>query len=179
MRLAAGESVEQMMARVSRSVTAEHWRRTAEFLNRTGEVMRRKGVKFAYHNHNPEFTSFGETNGLAILLEHTDPDLVAFELDAAWVVAAGHDPVQILRAYPRRVRLMHIKDLAPTHQTNTLMKADTVELGSGVIDWKRVLRAAQASGVRHFSLEQEPPYTRMSPMDAARKGFEYLSSLEL
>lgn len=179
MRPAAGESVEQMLARVSRSLSADHWRRTADLLNAKGERLRREGVKFAYHNHNPEFAPLGETNGLAILLERTDPKLVAFEMDAGWVVAAGHVPVEILRAYPGRMRLMHVKDIAPTQQVNSVLQADTTEVGSGVIDWKRVLGAAVASGVRHFSIEQEPPYSRMPPMEAARKGFEFLRTLEL
>ena len=148
-------------------------------LNAKGEVLRREGVKLAYHNHNPEFAPFGETNGLAILLEHTDPKAVAFEMDAGWVVAAGRDPVEILRAYPQRFRLMHVKDIAPTHKVNTVIKADTTEVGTGIIDWKRVLTAAVASGVKHFSIEQEPPYSRMPPIEAARLGYERLSKLEI
>lgn len=179
MRPKAGEGVEQMLARVSRSLTADHWKRTAELLNTKGEALRREGVKFAYHNHNPEFAPLGETNGLNILLEHTDPKAVAFEMDAGWVVAAGQDPVEMLRAYPQRFRLMHVKDIAPAHQTNTVIKADTMEVGSGVIDWKRVIPAAVAAGVKHFSIEQEPPYSRMPPLEAARKGYEYLSRLEV
>jgi hypothetical protein len=33
--------------------------------------------------------------------------------------------------------------------------------------------------VKHFSLEQEPPYSRMPPLEAARKGFEFLSKLSV
>jgi sugar phosphate isomerase/epimerase len=179
MRPQAGEGVEQMLARIASSLSADHWRRTAELLNAKGEALRREGVKLAYHNHNPEFAPMGETNGLNILLEHTDSKAVSFEMDAGWVVAAGQDPVELLRAYPQRFRLMHVKDIAPTHQVNTVIKADTLEVGSGVIDWKRVLPAAAASGVKHFSIEQEPPYSRMPPMQAAQKGYAFLSGLEV
>lgn len=179
MRPQPGESVDQMLARVSRSLTADHWRRAADLFNAKGQALRREGVKLAYHNHNPEFVPFGETSGLAILLEHTDPKAVSFEMDVGWVVAAGHDPVVLLRAYPGRFRLMHVKDIAPSHQVNTVIRSDTTEVGSGIIDWKRVLTAAVASGVKHFSVEQEPPYPRMPPMEAARKSFGYLSRLEV
>ena len=179
MRPQAGEAVDQMLARIARSLTADHWKRAAELYNAKGEALRREGVKLAYHNHNPEFAPLGETSGLAILLEHTDPKAVSFEMDAGWVVAAGHDPVELLRAYPGRFRLMHVKDIAPTQQFNSVFKADTLEVGSGIIDWKRVLPAAVASGVKHFSIEQEPPYSRMPPLEAARKGYEYLSGLEV
>lgn len=179
MRPQPGENVEQMMARVSRSLSADHFRRTADLLNAKGEALRREGVKFAYHNHNPELAPFGETNGLSILLENTDPKLVSFEMDAGWVVAAGHDPAVLLKAYPRRFRLMHVKDIAPTHVQNTVVKADTTEVGSGVVNWPRVLRAAVASGVEHFAVEQEPPYSRMPPIEAARKAYGYLTALEV
>jgi sugar phosphate isomerase/epimerase len=172
-----GESVQQVLARISRSQTADYWKRTADLFNARGEALRREGVKFAYHNHNAEFAPLADTNGLNILLEHTDPKAVAFEMDAGWVVAAGQDPAELLRAYPGRFRLMHVKDIAPTHQVNTVIKADTTEVGSGVIDWKRVISAAVVSGVQHFSVEQEPPYARMPPLEAARKGYEFLSKL--
>ena len=178
MRPKPGESVEQMLARVSQTLTADHFKRTAETLNAKGAAVRREGVKLAYHNHNPELAPLGETNGLAILLENTDPAAVSFEMDAGWVVAAGHDPVGLLRAYPHRFRLMHVKDVAPSHKTNTLLKADTTEVGAGVVNWPRVLRAATASGVKHFSVEQEPPYSRMPPLEAAKAAYGYLSRLE-
>jgi sugar phosphate isomerase/epimerase len=72
-----------------------------------------------------------------------------------------------------------VKDIAPTHQINTVIKADTTEVGSGIINWERVIPAAIAAGVKHFSLEQEPPYSRMPPLEAARKGFEFLSKLSV
>jgi sugar phosphate isomerase/epimerase len=174
-----GEQVDQMMARIARGLSSDHWRRAADLFNAKGEALRREGVKFAYHNHNPEFAPLGETDGLAILLEHTDPKAVAFEMDAGWVVAAGRDPVTLLRAYPGRFRLMHVKDIAPSQSFNEVFKADTVEVGSGVVDWKRVLSAAVTEGVQHFSVEQEPPYSRMPPLEAARKSYGYLSKLEV
>lgn len=179
MRPKPGENVEQMLARVSGTLSADHFKRTAETLNAKGEALRREGVKLAYHNHNPELAPLGETNGLAILLEHTDPKAVSFEMDAGWVVAAGHDPVALLRAYPQRFRLMHVKDIAPSHRTNVLLKAETTEVGAGVVNWPRVLRAATASGVKHFSIEQEPPYSRMPPLEAAKAAYAYLSRLEV
>lgn len=174
-----GESRSRMWARLSRSLTADHFRRAAERFNAVGAELRRHDARLAYHNHNPELAPLGETNGLAILVEQTDPDLVAFEMDAGWVAAAGQDPATWLKAYPGRFQLMHVKDLAPSHRPNTRMQADATEVGRGVVDWARVLRIALDSGVRHFALEQEPPYARMPPMAAARAGYDHLASLEV
>ncbi len=178
MRPLAGESVEQMLARVTGSVTADDWRRSADYFNAKGAEFKRHGIKFAYHNHNAEFAAHGDTNGLAILLEHTDPALVHFEMDMGWVVSAGHDPVEILKAYPGRFAMTHIKDVARSYHPNTALKADMTEVGSGVIDWKRVIDAALVAGVRHFNVEQDPPYA-LPRIEAARKSFNYLRSLEI
>ncbi|MBB5685359.1 sugar phosphate isomerase/epimerase family protein [Sphingobium boeckii] len=163
-------------ARIAEGLSVDGWHRTADQLNAKGREFKRHGLRFAYHNHNVELAPRGETNGLAILLENTDPALVHFHMDAGWVVAAGHDPVTFLKAYPGRFRLMHVKDIRASHQVNTALKADTTEIGSGIIDWRRVLDAARRAGVRHFAVEQEPPYAG-APIDSARKSFMYLSNL--
>lgn len=178
LRPLAGENPGQMMARIARSFGGDDWKRNADFLNEKGREFKRHGVRFAYHNHSAELAPHGETNGLAILLERTDPTLVHFHMDVGWVVAAGHDPVQFLKAYPGRFRLMHVKDVAATHRVNTELRIVTTEVGAGIIDWQRVLTAAVGAGVEHFAVEQEPPYA-MPELEAARKSFAYLSRLEV
>lgn len=178
MRPRPGENVEAMLARVAGSMHKDDWLRTADFLNRTAAGLKRHGVALAYHNHNPEFAPIGETNGLSILLEHSDPALVHFHMDAGWVVAAGQDPVTLLRANPGRFRLMHVKDVAPSYRVNTAISLVTTEVGSGIVDWARVLPAARAEGVRYFTVEQEPPYT-LPPLEAAAKSFAWLGKLDV
>lgn len=177
MRRLPGEGTKSLLERVPREAQRDDWKRAADFLNRKGAALRREGVRLAYHNHNPEFLPIGETNGLSILLERTDPALVHFHMDAGWVVAAGQDPVTLLRAHPGRFRLMHVKDLSAAHRQNTVLDARTVEVGSGVIDWARVLPAARAAGVRHFTVEQEPPYNQ-APLQAAAQSFRWLNALD-
>jgi sugar phosphate isomerase/epimerase len=172
----ADEPPSRMLARAFARLDADHWHRTADYLNLRGAEFRRHGLKFAYHNHNAEFARYGDTDGMTILLQNTDPSLVWFEMDAGWVAAAGRDPVELLNAYRGRFRLMHVKDLAQGHTPNTVMRAVTPEVGAGVLDWKLILPAAIAAGVRHFAVEQEPPYT-IPPIEAARKSYAYLSTL--
>ncbi|HEX7854813.1 MAG TPA: sugar phosphate isomerase/epimerase [Sphingobium sp.] len=178
MRPQPGESTEAMLARVAASVTKDDWKRTADWLNRKGAALKQQGVALAYHNHNPEFAPRGETNGLSILLEHTDPALVHFHMDAGWVVAGGQDPVTILRAWPGRFRLMHVKDVAPSYHVNSAISVATTEVGTGIIDWARVLPAARAAGVQHFAVEQEPPYI-LPPLESAAKSFAWLDALDI
>ena len=51
-----------------------------------------------------------------------------------------------------------------------------IGVGSGTLDWAKILPAARAAGVRHFYVEQEPPFT-MPRIEAARKSYAFLSAL--
>ena len=155
-----GEGLGEMLGRLSAELTLDDWRASADFLNRVGAGLKREGLQLAYHNHNPEFAPLGEGTAYDLLLRETDPALVQFEMDAGWVVAAGHDPVALLQAHPGRFRLMHVKDVAQGVQPNYAFRVQTTSVGQGVIDWPRLLAAAYAAGVREFFVEHEPPFVR-------------------
>jgi sugar phosphate isomerase/epimerase len=71
---------------------------------------------------------------------------------------------------------MHVKDVQATTKTNYALSMDPCEVGSGKLDWAKILPAAHKAGVRNFYVEQEPPFT-MERIDAAKKSFEYLEKL--
>ncbi|MDE1145832.1 MAG: sugar phosphate isomerase/epimerase [Azospirillaceae bacterium] len=171
-----GEDFGDALARVAGQFTVDDWKATAAFLNEKGAVLKRGGVQMAYHNHNFEFAPVGGTTGYDILLSETDPDLVKMEMDIGWVGAAGLDPLALLKAHPGRFRLMHLKDIKASTVPNAALKMDPVEVGAGTLDWHALLPAAVAAGVRHFYVEQEPPFTRPR-LDAVRDSFQYLDRL--
>src|SRR3546814_15715383 len=92
------------------------------------------------------------------LVEHTDPALVAFEIDTGWVAAAGHDPIATLKRYPGRFRLIHMKDIASETVPNYAFKQMPAIPGQGVLDWTALLPAAKAAGVTGWYVEQEGPF---------------------
>ncbi|MBB6252053.1 sugar phosphate isomerase/epimerase family protein [Nitrospirillum iridis] len=171
-----GEDFGVTLARVAAQFTADDWKAQAAFLNEKGAVLKKAGLQLAYHNHNPEFAAVGGATGYDILLAETDPELVKMEMDAGWVAAAGHDPVALLEAHPGRFRLMHVKDLKAGTAPNTGLKMDPTEVGGGILEWHRILPAAHAAGIRHFYVEQEPPFARPR-LEAARVSFRYLDRL--
>lgn len=171
-----GEDRRAVLARLAGQITADDWKSTADLLNAKGKALQAAGLTMGYHNHNVEFSPVGGSNGLEILLNNTDPALVQFEMDAGWVVAAGHDPFALLKAHPGRFRQMHVKDVKATTKPNFAFQQDPTEVGSGIIDWKRLLAAAYAGGVREFFVEQEPPFERPR-LESVRISFDYLNSL--
>ena len=112
-------------------------------------------------------------------MDSTDKNAVQLELDAFWVSVAGHDPVEMLKKYSGRVRLLHLKDKAagtPVMYKESPGNAAFKELGNGVIEWAKVLRAASAAGVQHYFVEQDQ--TPGDPLDSLRQSMEYLKKLD-
>lgn len=154
--------------------TLDDYKRLADLFNEKGRVCRENGIRFAYHNHEYTFLPVEGSLPHDILMTYTDPDLVTFEMDVYWVVTAGEDPVHWLKKYPGRWRLSHIKD---RKKNIALTKTDaTCVLGTGEIDWPRVLKTAVEEGMEFFFVEQEQ-YDKMSSMDAARLNAGYLKNL--
>jgi sugar phosphate isomerase/epimerase len=147
-------------------------------LNRAGEKCRAAGMTFCYHNHAFEFATEKDTTLFQVMLDHTDPKLVAFELDLFWVSVAGLDPAAMIEKLAGRVPLVHLKDKA---EGTAVMYKEAVppaafkEVGSGVMDWPKILRAAAAAKVEHYFVEQDQ--TPGDPVESLRKSYEYLSKL--
>ncbi len=135
--------------------------KTAADFNKFGEALAKQGLRFVYHNHGFEFVPHGEGTLFDLLVRETKPEFVSFEMDVFWTVHPGQDPVKLLRKYPNRWALMHVKDMRKGTKTGLLTGSEDVRndvaLGSGQIDLAAVLRTAQEIGVKHFIIEDESP----------------------
>lgn len=151
--------------------TSDDLKRTAELFNKTGEICKKAGLVFAYHNHDFEFKKVGEDVLYDFMLENTDPDLVKYELDIYWVAAGGKDPLDYFKQYPNRFPLGHIKDMDKDDNSKNAV------IGKGKIDYVKILKAAKSSGMKHFLVEQET-FTQPS-LDAMEESFNYLSNLKI
>lgn len=170
----AGEDGGGFLRRAMSEMTADDWKMNAAFLNEKAAVLKNAGIAVGYHNHNFEFAPLGETNGMQILLQETDPALVTFEIDVGWVKAAGADPGALMARHKGRFSLMHVKDVKAATKANYALTMHPTEVGSGVIDWNTLLPAAYAAGVRGFYVEQEPPFERPR-IEAATISHDFLA----
>jgi sugar phosphate isomerase/epimerase len=150
-------------------------KRTAEIANHIGASARQAGLQFTYHNHNFEFADQGGgAIGYDVLLKETDPQLVKFEIDCGWMIFAGYDPVEYIRKYPHRFPMIHVKDFLPQGKGGQMQGA---ELGRGTVDYKPIFAAATQAGLQHYFVEQEGPFARMSPLEAAKVDCDYLRAI--
>lgn len=163
-------------AALAHSYTMDDWRRAGDALNAAAAQCKSAGLKFGYHNHNVEFAPLGQGIVFDAIAANTDPALVHFEVDVGWVAAAGADIPNFLQRHRGRVRQIHVKDLRATTQPNFVFQMDPTEVGSGMINWPKVLSTAIECGVEEFYVEQEPPFAR-TPMQAAQVSYTYLRTL--
>ena len=155
------------------------FKQLADTLNRAGADAKKAGLRLCYHNHAFEWQAYGSKSGLEIMMDALDNSLAGLEMDVFWVSVGGHDPVEILKKYPGRIDLLHVKDKAegtPVQYNEQVPKTAFKEAGKGVLDWPAIFRAAKASGVKHYFVEQDQ--TPGDPIDSLRTSFEYLRALK-
>lgn len=158
--------------------SADGFKEAAQQFNKWGEQVQGMGMKFGFHNHNYEFKKFGEQTGFDILMANTDAKLVKLEMDCYWITQAGLNPVEMLKKYRDRIRMLHLKDRKPGFDASQQLNADAehfTEVGSGTIDWKAVLKQAQEQGIEHFFVERDSG--DKPAMESARISYEYLRKL--
>ena len=161
--------------------TEDDWKLAAHNFNRAGDECQRSGLQFAYHNHWFEFLPVNGKRPYDILLESCDKDLVKMELDLCWITVGGGDPLAYFDKYPGRFPLVHVKDVkrippvteAGAQDFGSSMKEMT-EVGSGVIDWKKIFAQSDKAGIKHYIVEHDHP---AQPFDSIKTSFEYLNKL--
>lgn len=157
--------------------SVDGWKRGAELLNRAGERCRAAGITVGYHNHDFEFLPIPDASegreghrecGFDVLLRHTEPKLVTFELDLFWIRKGGRDALAYFREHRGRFRSVHVKDMAAD--------GAMVDVGQGVMDWKELFHAARRAGVKHYFAEHDEAKDQLA---FARVSADYLKALRL
>jgi sugar phosphate isomerase/epimerase len=157
------------------------YRAFAADLNKAGELARRAGLSFGYHNHHLEFVRQDGTDrtGYDILTSQTDPRYVHLEVDLYWAWRGAHDPVDLIHRNRGRIKQVHVKDLKI--DTSNFANAPFEDPGVGVIDFERIFRLAQEAGLNEYIVERDdagtPPRTPEQALDTARVGYNFLKEL--
>lgn len=154
--------------------TIEEAKETAEDLNKFGQIAKQYGITIGYHNHTGEFYQVDGKYLMDVLMENTDPETVAFEIDCGWASAAGIDPVAYIQQHAGRIAAIHIKEngavigadkpasryappmkfeldadgkpIVPPEFIKMMQEREKLNVpqGTGIVDWKAVKAAADA-----------------------------------
>ena len=154
----------------------DDYKRHADEFNKRGEICKKNGIRFAYHNHDYSFKPMNGQVPQDVMMNATDASLVDYEMDMYWVVAAGEDIENWVKKYPNRFRLCHVKDRSKTPGPDN--GKNSVDLGTGSIDWSKILNTAKANGMEYFIVEQEA-YPNGTSLEASKVNAEYMKGLKI
>ncbi len=138
--------------------TIDHAKQAANVFNKAGRLLKENGISLVYHPHGYEFGAYDGGTLFDYLVKNMDPAYANFEMDVFWVKHPGQDPVALLKKYPNRFLLMHLKDRKPGTPGNQEGKADVesnVVLGAGDVGIAEIMREAPRAGVKHYFIEDE------------------------
>ena len=152
------------------------FKKFADEFNQKGEICKKNGIRFAYHNHDYSFVSMNGEMGQDVMMKNTDASLVDFELDMYWVVAAGQNIETWLKKYPKRFRLCHVKDRKK--EAPLTEKDASVVVGTGSINYPKILKTAKKYGMEYYIVEQEK-WEGTTPMQAAQADAVYMKRLSI
>jgi len=145
--------------------TLDDYKIVAQEMNKIGEITKKAGINFGYHNHNHEFKLIDGKKPYDTLLAETDPALVSFEMDIFWFIKGGQDPVQYFKNHPGRFQTWHIKDMGND--------GDSCIVGNGKINFKDLLKNSKTAGLKRFFVEQEQ-YAEGTPIYCAEQSCKYI-----
>jgi len=147
----------------------DDYKKLGDQLNTYGEICKKAGLKFAYHNHAFEFDKMDNQIPYDLLLEKTDPSLVSFEMDLYWTYKAGYQPLDYFAKYPGRFCMWHVKDMDPSSGKYT-------EVGSGNIDFKAIFAKKKQSGMKYYFVELDN--SEKPALESIKISFDYLNKAD-
>jgi sugar phosphate isomerase/epimerase len=146
----------------------DDWREWADHFNAAGAVARRAGIWLAFHNEPDHMRPIDGTVPYDVFVERTDPTVVRHQLDVGNMVMGGGDPFAYLARYRDRYWSFHLKDVVADRSHDT-------ELGTGTVDFRRLLAAVP-------DIDQKPCYVEQEgvehPLDSAQRNYQFLKTLD-
>ncbi|QRR01743.1 sugar phosphate isomerase/epimerase family protein [Dyadobacter sandarakinus] len=148
----------------------DDYKKYVDLFNKSGEVAKKAGLQFGYHNHDFEFKKLDGQIPYDIIAGQTDPNLVKLELDLYWAVRAGLDPVELFKKYPGRFPLWHVKDMDKGDQS-------FAEVGTGSINFGKIFAARKTAGLTHFFVEQD--VAKRPPLEAIEISYKNIAKMKV
>ncbi len=162
-----------------------------EFAQKCNAVIPRleeNGIELYAHNHHREFSKDGGEYLLDIIADNA-PKL-GLEIDVHWLQRGGVNPIEYIKKYPNRIRLLHLKDYKIA--TTAEIKADPMYdadkpigqndcirhavVGEGSLPFPEIIKTALSINTEVFFIEQDSTYGE-DAFDCIKRSKEYLESI--
>jgi sugar phosphate isomerase/epimerase len=136
-------------------------KKAVEVFNTAGKTLKENGLALTYHPHGYEFREYeggGKSTLFEYMMDNTNPAYINFQMDVFWIKNPGQDPVALLKKYPTRWKMLHLKDrrFGAVNNLNGRQDVETnVVLGTGDVGITEVMKTAKKIGIKHYFIEDE------------------------
>ena len=155
--------------------TYDDFMRYMEVFNKCGELCKKQGMKFGYHNHDFEFSE--KLNGeklFDIMMKSIDPELVVIQLDIGNLYNGGAVAIDVVNQYPGRFENIHVKDEIKD-ESGKAQYVSTI-IGEGIVNARQVVdQATKIGGTTCYIIEQES-YQGKTPMECVKLDLEIMKN---
>jgi sugar phosphate isomerase/epimerase len=156
----------------------DDFKKIADEFNGYGAICKKHGLRFAYHPHDYPYKKVDGQLPIDVLLDHTDPDLVDYQMDIYYTVTEGLDPEYYIKKYKPRFRLSHMRDVMKVRLPAGSNEESACDLGDGIINYRHLLSTALSNGMKYFFVEQSRLYHETA-LQSAAVNEKYLKNLRL
>ncbi|HOX82670.1 MAG TPA: sugar phosphate isomerase/epimerase [Chryseolinea sp.] len=135
--------------------------KAVEVFNTAGKTLKENGLALCYHPHGYEFRQYeggGKSTMFEYMMDNTNPEYINFQMDVFWIKNPGQDPAALLRNYPTRWKMLHLKDrrIGTVNNGNGRQDVESnVVLGTGDVNIAEAMKAAKEIGIKHYFIEDE------------------------
>lgn len=138
-----------------RPTDAAGWRAFGKRLAAIGARANAAGFDFAWHNHDFEFVQLADGSIPQRLILDAAPD-IGWEMDVAWVIRGGGDPLHWIEEFGPRIMAAHVKDIAPRGEATN--EDGWSDVGHGTVDWAGLVAALRKlTPAKYFIMEHDNP----------------------
>jgi|TARA_B100001094_G_scaffold82090_1_gene78303 sugar phosphate isomerase/epimerase len=136
------------------SIDHNEWIKFSQRLNNVCKKLNDNGIKFGWHNHNWEFMNLKNgSTGMNLILEHAP--LIDWEIDIAWLIRGGQNPLKWIDNFQERISAAHIKDIAQKGECED--EDGWADVGYGTISWEPIMSSLLSADVELYVMEHDKP----------------------
>jgi sugar phosphate isomerase/epimerase len=153
--------------------TYDDFKRYMDIFNKCGELCKKRGMKFGYHNHDFEFSEkLNNVKLFDIMMKSMDPELVVVQLDIGNLYNGGAIALDVVNQYPGRFENLHVKDEIESNGGSE--KYESTIIGKGIVSARKVVDlATKIGGTKVYIIEQES-YQSKPPMECVKEDLKIL-----
>ncbi len=151
----------------------DDFRHYMDIFNKCGELCKKRGMKFGYHNHDFEFSEkLNNMKLFDIIMKSIDPELVVVQLDMGNLYNGGAVALDVVNQYPGRFENLHVKDEIAASGGNE--KYESTIIGKGIVNTRQVVDlATKIGGSKVYIIEQES-YQGKPPMECVKEDLKIM-----